>query len=149
MTTTANDRLLAGQKDAMDLERGSDVSGPIHALEAEDGESRTEQKLREFHEEYSLGKAYDARMVRRLWLFVRPHQALMWLALAVSVLTAATVLARPLIMRWAIDQGVLAHDGAILARGGLLLVGVVVIEQVSVFVQTYSLQVVGARAIAD
>jgi len=149
MTTSADDRLLVDQEDSTDVEFGSEELAARREREAAEGESRTERKLREFHEEYSLGKAYDARMVRQLWTFVRPHQALMWLALGVSVATAATVLSRPLIMRWAIDQGVMQRDGAILAQGGALLVGVVVFEQLFVFVQTYALQVVGARAVAD
>jgi ATP-binding cassette subfamily B multidrug efflux pump len=149
MTSSADDRLLVDQEDSADVEFGSEALAARRERERAEGESRTEQKLREFHEEYSLGKAYDARMVRRLWAFVRPHQALMWLALGISTVTAASVLARPLIMRWAIDQGVMERDGAILARGGMLLVVVVVLEQIFVFVQTYSLQVVGARSVAD
>ncbi len=149
MTTSAGDRLLVDRDDSADVELGSEALAARRESATEDGESRTERKLREFHEEYSLGKAYDARMVRRLWSFVRPHQALMWLALGVSVLTAASVLSRPLIMRWAIDNGVMARDAGILTQGGVLLVGVVFVEQILVFVQTYALQVVGARAVAD
>lgn len=111
--------------------------------------SRTEQVLKAFHEEGSLGKAYDSRLVARLWPFVRPHQAALWLAAAAIVLTAAGSLVRPLIMLDTIDRGVLKGDAALLARGGLLLTGIVLVEQVLLYAQIYAVQVVGARAMAD
>ena len=37
--------------------------------------------LREFHEESALGKAYDARLIARLWPFVRPYRGLLSLSL--------------------------------------------------------------------
>ena len=33
------------------------------------------------HDEETLGKAYDARLTRRLWRYVRPHQGLVALSL--------------------------------------------------------------------
>ena len=35
--------------------------------------SRAEQKLRAFHEEGAIGKAYDGRLARRLLPYVLPH----------------------------------------------------------------------------
>ena len=35
-----------------------------------------EKALEKFHEEGAIGKAYDARLLRRLWPFVRPHSRL-------------------------------------------------------------------------
>ena len=34
--------------------------------------TRTEAALRAFHEESALGKAYDSRLLKRLWPFVKP-----------------------------------------------------------------------------
>lgn len=110
---------------------------------------RAEEVLHEFHDEIRLGRAYDARLIRRLWPFVHPHQRLLWLALGVSVLAAAAALTRPLVMRWAVDSGVTAGNVRILTQAGLVLTGVVLVEQFFVFVQTYCLQVAGARAMAD
>ncbi len=110
---------------------------------------RTEQVLRAFHEEGALGKAYDAKLVARLWPFVKPHGAALWLALASILITAVGSLARPLIMLYAIDEGVLLKDSGVLMRSGLMLLGIVLVEQVLVYVQIYALQVAGARAMAD
>ncbi|MEZ4222951.1 MAG: ABC transporter ATP-binding protein [Polyangiaceae bacterium] len=112
-------------------------------------ESNTEAVLRKFHEEGAFGKAYDTRLMARLWPFVRPHKAALTLSVAAILITAVGALVRPLVMLHAIDEGVLKGEPAVLLRSGLLLVGIVVVEQVLVYVQIYALQVAGARAMAD
>ncbi len=110
--------------------------------------ARTEAVLEAFHEEQRLGRAYDARLLRRLWGFLRPYRALVGVALGASLLTTALALGRPLVMRWALDQGVMVRDARVLAQGGLVLLGVGIVEQLLAFAQVYALQVAGARAIA-
>jgi len=130
----------------------SESSGALPSAEdhpPEDNVARTEQALRAFHEEVTLGKAYDSRLIAKLWPFVRPHRRLLLMALVVLLITAAGGLVRPLIMREAIDQGVLKHDSGVLMRGGLMLAGVVLTVQILNFVQIYTMQIVGARAMAD
>ncbi|MBN2196635.1 MAG: ABC transporter ATP-binding protein [Polyangiaceae bacterium] len=105
--------------------------------------------LEAFHEERRIGRVHDLRLLRRLWDYLRPQQGLAWVALAASLVTTVVVLARPLVMRWAIDHGVVVKDQVTLERGGLLLLAMLLVEQLLVFVQTYTLQVAGARAIAD
>ncbi|WP_437992011.1 ABC transporter ATP-binding protein [Sorangium sp. So ce145] len=111
--------------------------------------SRTEDVLSRFHEESRLGEAYDARMLLRLWPFVRPQGTHLALSLALLVVTALLALLRPLIMRDALDAfdtpGGLDH----LTRCGLLLTGVMVLEQSLAFPQLYLMQLAGARAMAD
>jgi ATP-binding cassette subfamily B protein len=111
--------------------------------------TRAEQVLREFHEEYSLGRAYDGRLLRQLWRFLSPHRRLLLLALGFVCLAAVGALARPVIMRDAIDDGVLQGDADALMRGGVLLACVLVVEQLLLFVQMYAVQVAGAKAMAQ
>ncbi len=115
----------------------------------EQGESRTEAVLRRFHEEGRLGKAYDSRLIARLWPFVKPHKLALALAVASILITAVGSMVRPLVMLHAIDEGVLRGDGDVLMNSGLLLLGIVLVEQVLVYIQIYALQVAGARAMAD
>ncbi len=110
---------------------------------------RAAAALKAFHEEERFGKAYDLQLVKKIWPFVAPHQALLWVSLVVILFTTGAALIRPLIMRSAIDDGVVAGDEATLMRGGLLLVAVLVIEQALGFAQMYAMQVAGARAMAD
>ena len=59
--------------------------------------SRAEEKLRAFHEEGAIGKAYDARLIARLWPYVKPHGRYViasLVTLALITLTAGTYPAR-------------------------------------------------------
>ncbi|WP_437655036.1 ABC transporter ATP-binding protein [Sorangium sp. So ce1182] len=111
--------------------------------------SRTEDVLSRFHEETQLGEAYDARMLVRLWPFVRPQGKHLALSLGLLIVTASLALLRPLIMRDALDAfdtpGGLDH----LTRAGILLTGVMLLEQSLAFPQLYLMQLAGARAMAD
>lgn len=118
---------------------------------AEKGLTRqeTEAILNAFHEEASFGKAYDWELTKRLWPFLRPYRMLFWLTVVVVVVTAVGALAQPLIMRWTIDRGVATRDLSVLTRGGLGVAAIVIISQLLSFVQIYTIQVVGARAMTD
>ncbi|MCB9608124.1 MAG: ABC transporter ATP-binding protein [Polyangiaceae bacterium] len=105
--------------------------------------------LRAFHEEDALGKSYDWGLMKRLWPFVHPYRTLFFAAMSVVMITAAGALAQPLVMRWAIDDGVASRDAGVLMRGGLIVAAIVVVSQLLSFFQIYTIQVVGARAMAD
>ncbi|MHB2019610.1 MAG: ABC transporter transmembrane domain-containing protein, partial [Candidatus Xenobia bacterium] len=53
-----------------------------------------------------LGKAYDARLARRLLTYAMPHRRSILLAVLLVVGTSALDLAGPLIMRSAIDRAI-------------------------------------------
>jgi ABC-type multidrug transport system fused ATPase/permease subunit len=54
-----------------------------------------------FHEEEALGRAYDARLMRRLWPYVRPYG---WLV-ALNLLLVAPLFALELAPAWIVKQG--------------------------------------------
>ena len=110
---------------------------------------RTERILKAFHEEERFGKAYDARLTKRLWGYLLPYRWLLWLSVFVILITSAGALVRPLIMRSAIDGVIKSGDRSALFRGGVLLASVLLVEQVLGLVQMYAVQVAGARAVAD
>src|SRR6185369_17586696 len=82
---------------------------------------RTERILKAFHEEERFGKAYDARLTKRLWGYLVPYRLLLWASVVVIVLTSVGALLRPLIMRSAIDDVIKNGDRVALFHGGLLL----------------------------
>lgn len=51
-----------------------------------------------------LGKAYDARLLRRLWTYVRPHRKLVASSLALIFLGSAVQLVQPYLIKVAIDD---------------------------------------------
>jgi ATP-binding cassette subfamily B protein len=110
---------------------------------------RTERILKAFHEEERFGKAYDARLTKRLWGYLKPYRLLLWASVVVILLTSASSLVRPLIMRSAIDGVVRDGNRAALFHGGVLLASVLLLEQILGLVQMYAVQVAGARAVAD
>ncbi|RWM05671.1 ABC transporter ATP-binding protein [Mesorhizobium sp.] len=56
-------------------------------------------------EEEVFGKAYDPRVVRRIWSFVRPYQSRIFISVAAVLMFTLTQLAIPLVIRYAIDHG--------------------------------------------
>jgi ATP-binding cassette subfamily B multidrug efflux pump len=110
--------------------------------------SKTAKVLEAFHEEGSLGKAYDWPLLRRLWPYVAPYRAMIYVSLGTGVLTAVSSLLQPLYMRAVLDEGALAGNLARLTEGALYLCALTIGERVLTFVQMYSVQVAGARAIA-
>ncbi|AZO22405.1 ABC transporter ATP-binding protein [Mesorhizobium sp. M1E.F.Ca.ET.045.02.1.1] len=56
-------------------------------------------------EEEVFGKAYDPRVVRRIWSFVKPYQSRIFISVAAVLVFTLTQLAIPLVIRYAIDHG--------------------------------------------
>jgi ATP-binding cassette subfamily B protein len=104
--------------------------------------------LRDFHEEERLGRAYDARLIRRLWPFMRPHARYLWASLAMILGAAALNLFRPVVMGRVVENAQSEEPGGLM-KHGIILALVVVGMQVLFFLQTYTMQIAGARAMAD
>jgi ATP-binding cassette subfamily B protein len=111
--------------------------------------TRTADALDRFHEEGKLQAVYDARMLVRLAPFVRPHARFLLLSLVLLVVNAGLAMVKPLIIRDAFDAMDLPSGQALLNRAGLMLLGVLAIEQSIAFPQMYFMQIAGARAMAD
>jgi ATP-binding cassette subfamily B protein len=120
----------------------------VSSLRPAQAKSKTAKVLDAFHEEGSLGKAYDWALLRRLWPYVAPYRAMIYVSLGAGVLTAASSLLQPLYMRMLLDEGALAKNLERLTEGALYLCALTIVERVLAFAQVYSVQVAGARAIA-
>jgi ATP-binding cassette, subfamily B, multidrug efflux pump len=118
------------------------------ATAAKRGHERTERALKGFHEEGSIGKAYDGRLLRRLWPFVRPHARYLVASLVTLVVITSINLVRPIVMGDVVHQGSV-RDAGRLMRDGLVLAGLLIVTQALTFVQMYAMQIAGARAMAD
>ncbi|MER9337136.1 ABC transporter ATP-binding protein/permease [Mesorhizobium sp. M0293] len=59
-------------------------------------------------EEEVFGKAYDPRIIRRIWSFVRPYQSQIFISVAAVLVFTLTQLAIPLVIRYAIDHDMTA-----------------------------------------
>jgi ATP-binding cassette subfamily B protein len=81
----------------------------------------------EFHEEEALGKAYDARLMRRLLRYLRPHWKLVALALLILLLGAGTAIVGPWVTQLVIDEAIPAGDSRYLGLLATAFFGSVVL----------------------
>jgi ATP-binding cassette subfamily B protein len=100
-------------------------------------------------QEEIIGKVYDVRLIKRLWRFMRPYQRLFWLAMLLLPFQQAFGLAQPYLMKIGIDQYIGGRDLAGLQTVGLLFLGALVGETVTVFFGYYLTMQVAQRCLAD
>ncbi|WP_435310272.1 ABC transporter ATP-binding protein [Primorskyibacter sedentarius] len=94
-------------------------------------------------EEEMFGRVFDGRVIRRIWPFVRPYRLQLVISIVAVLIFTATQIVIPLIIRDAIDNG-LVPGGQAALRSALIVFGVViVINYAASFVQE---KVVGQTA---
>jgi ATP-binding cassette subfamily B protein len=96
-----------------------------------------------------LGKAYDLRLIRRLWLYIRPHTHLLIGWVVFMLVTIGFELAQPILFMYSLQHHILTGDIAALPWDALLFVGLVVGQNVSSFVEQWLLQLAGQRTMHD
>jgi len=101
------------------------------------------------HGEEVLGKAYDARLMRRLWKYVRPHRRLVTLSLALVLGVSAVQLIQPYLVKLAIDDHIAVGKLEGLWRIALVFLVALVAEFGLRFGQIYVLQRTGQNVIFD
>jgi ATP-binding cassette subfamily B protein len=99
--------------------------------------------------EGELGKAYDARLVRRLWTYVRPYKPIFWGAVLLSPLSQAFGLVQPYLLKLGIDGYVMRGDVDGLRTLGFFFTGAILGEFVSQYWQQYLTTMVAQRSLAD
>jgi ATP-binding cassette subfamily B multidrug efflux pump len=102
-----------------------------------------------FHEEEVLGKAYDARLMRRLLGYLRPHKLWVCGALLALVGDAALQLAQPYLVKLAIDRYIALRDLSGMNRIAMIYLGVLIAAFVLEYAQTYMMQMMGQRIMFD
>ena len=96
-----------------------------------------------------LGKAYDARLMRRLLQYLRPYWAAVSVAFVAIIVGAVAALAQPYLMKVAIDQHIAVGQLGGLDQLALLYVGVLVTAFAAEYVQTWTMQLTGQRIMFD
>ena len=101
------------------------------------------------HSEEVLGKAYDARLMRRLLTYLRPHRPAVAVALCAIVGHSLMQLAQPYLTKLAIDRHILTGDLNGLEQIVLLFLGILLGSFVLEYVETYTMQMMGQRIMFD
>ncbi len=99
--------------------------------------------------ERSQGAAFDARLVRRLLVYIRPHQRLIWTGLALLLVGNGLRLAGPAIVMQAIDRHLTAgHLGGYFELVALF-VAIALAEFVCRRIQIYAVDEAGQNSLYD
>ena len=96
-----------------------------------------------------LGKAYDARLMARMLRYLRPYWKLLAVSFSFLLLHTTTQLLGPYLTKVAIDRYIAHQDVAGLDRMALAYLGVVLLGFIFLFVQTYTTEYTGQRAMHD
>jgi len=97
----------------------------------------------------ALGKAYDARLVRRLLAYVRPYRALVVVALACIIVQSGMQLVGPLLTRWVIDRALPSRDSGLVVQVALMYAALLVAQFGAAFGETMFTSLLGQRVMRD
>ncbi|MGI8784841.1 MAG: ABC transporter transmembrane domain-containing protein, partial [Acidobacteriota bacterium] len=101
------------------------------------------------HEEEILGKAYDARLMRRLLTYIRPYRTTVLVSIALIFVVAALDLAGPYLMKVAIDDYIATGRMDGLHWIALLNVAALLAHFGFSYLQSYLMNVTGQRIMYD
>jgi ATP-binding cassette subfamily B protein len=93
-----------------------------------------------------LGKAYDLKLIRRLWPFVKPHWRLLVMTGMVMPFTIGLELAQPYVLKLAIADHIATGQLAGLEWLCLIFLGLVALQAGASYVEQWSLQLLGQRS---
>src|SRR5437764_6825863 len=101
------------------------------------------------NEEDVVGKAYDARLMRRLSVYVRPYGWLVGAALVCLMLDGLLQLVGPLMTQRVIDVALPARDMGLIARSAALFAASLVVAFACQYGETVLTGLLGQRVMRD
>ncbi len=101
------------------------------------------------HEEEVLGKAYDARLMRRLLQYLRPYRRHVVAGILLSLLVSALEAVRPYFVKIAVDVDIANGDKHGLLMTTLMFFGVLLFRGFVQYANAYLTQWIGQRTIFD
>ncbi len=100
-------------------------------------------------EEEILGKAYDAKLMRRLLKYLRPYKWHVALGIVLSIAVSAMEAVRPYFTKVAVDENIAHGDRHGLLMTTLMFLGVMIVRGLLQYLNTYLTQWIGQRTIFD
>lgn len=101
------------------------------------------------HEEDALARTYDARLMRRLLIYVRPYKPLVFASLALLCVEGALQLVGPLLTQHVIDVAVPKHDSAGIIRATILYAAALIAQFFCSYGETWLTSLLGQRVMRD
>ncbi len=100
-------------------------------------------------EEEVLGKAYDARLMRRLLKYLRPYRWHVVAGIFLSIIVSGMEAIRPYFIKIAVDENIAQGDSHGLLMTTLLFLAVMILRGLVQYVSAYLTQWIGQRTIFD
>ena len=125
------------------------ISGPQPDLPGE--RARREEKVRALlrGDDDALGRAYDARLTRRLLAYLRPYARPLAVAVAFMLVSALMSVLEPWIIGQAVDSGIRAGSLRLLRAWSLLFLLAITLEWITNRTRIYLMAAVGTSVVAD
>jgi ATP-binding cassette subfamily B protein len=101
------------------------------------------------HDEEVLGKAYDARLMRRLSHFILPYWRTVAAAFVTTILGSIASLVQPYLIKIAIDRYIAPRQFADLDRLAAVYLAVLAVAFAAEYAQTWTMQLTGQRIMFD
>jgi ATP-binding cassette subfamily B protein len=103
----------------------------------------------DIHEDQVLGKAYDARLMRRLLTYIRPYRGSAYLAIACLLLGSGFSIAQPILTKIAIDRYIRSGDYQGLSQIAIFYILTLVFVFGLSFAQTMLINLMGQKIMRD
>jgi ATP-binding cassette subfamily B multidrug efflux pump len=102
-----------------------------------------------YHEEEALGKAYDARLMKRLLRYARPYRAGLITAVVLLLFGSGLQLLLPVVVQKAIDNYLMTKDVGGLAKISLVYGGILLAAFIMSYLQLYITMFIGQKVQYD
>jgi len=102
-----------------------------------------------FQDDEIIGKAYDARLMRRLLTYLGPYRRQVAVALVAIVAGSGAALAQPYLIKLAIDGYIAQGRSGQLGRLAILYLGILLVSFAAEYIQTWAMQLTGQRIMFD
>jgi len=100
-------------------------------------------------EEEILGKAYDARLMRRLIKYLAPYKLYVVISIILLLFVSALQLAGPYLTKIAIDRYIATQDISGLSRIALIFLAILIVTFFLRYLQIYIMQFIGQKVMFD
>lgn len=102
-----------------------------------------------FQEDEVLGKAYDARLMKRLLRYVKPYRYYIIIAILLNILTAALEPLRPYLTKIAVDNYIAKNDYKGLINIIALILLSLILQAVIAYVMQFATKLMGQKTLFD
>jgi len=99
--------------------------------------------------EAAFDKAYDGRLIRRLWAYIRPYRRDFWLSMACLPAVSVFSLVQPYLLKVTIDRYIASHSSTGVAAMGVLYGIAMLGELLFLYCQYYLTMLVAQKSLAD